>query len=83
MQEFITIENENRAIIKGVTKVISSLPTQVVLVTNESTVTFSGANFEVKKLDIENGEVVLEGTFSNIKFSKKGDKQPLFKRIFK
>ena len=83
MEELISIENEKRMLIKGATKVISSLPNQCVIQTTLSTIVISGSNIEVKKLDIENTEIALEGSFNNIKFSQKGEKQPFFKRIFK
>lgn len=83
MEEYISIENEKKVLVRGVTKVVSSTPTQSVIQTALSTIVFSGSNIEVKKLDIENGEIALEGTFLNIKFSQKGEKQPFLKRIFK
>lgn len=83
MQEQILIENENKIAIKGATKIVSSTPNQSVLQTNKSTIIISGSNIEVKKLDIENGEIVLDGTFNNIKFTQKSEKQPFLKRIFK
>ena len=83
MQDFITIENENRLIVKGIKKVISSTPNQIAIQTSESTIIFSGSNFEVKKLDVENGEIAFEGNITNIKFNKKGEKQSFLKRIFK
>lgn len=83
MQELITIENQNKILVKGAKKVVSSLPTQVALETNLAIVIITGSDLEVKKLDIENAEVVINGKISNIKFNNPSDKQPLFKRIFK
>ena len=83
MQELITVENESKIIFKGVKKVVSCIPTQSVIEGENSTIIFSGSEIEVSKLDIENHEVILNGNFTNIKFSQKGNKQPLFKRIFK
>ena len=83
MQQYISVENEKSVIIKGAKKVLSSIPTQAVIQTETGIIIFSGNEIEVKKLDIENTEVCLYGLFSNIKFSKKTEKQPLLKRIFK
>lgn len=83
MQELICIENEKAVSVKGAKKIISSTPTQTIIQTQSSSVIFSGSQMEVKKLDIENGEVVLSGDIYNVKFSRKTEKQPLFKRIFK
>ncbi len=83
MQELITIENEKNISIKGATKVVSSTPTQAVVLAENSTIVICGSELEVKKLDIENKEVSLAGMITSIKFSQKIEKQPFFKRIFK
>lgn len=83
MGEIVCIENEKNASIKGARKVISSTPNQTVIQTEISIIVFSGNDLEVKKLDIENEEVVLSGNISNIKFSKKAEKRSFFKRLFK
>lgn len=70
-------------VLQGVTKVISSSQTQAVLQCGENEVVLTGNNIEVKKLELETGEVCLQGDFSNIKLSAKREKQPLLKRIFK
>ncbi len=70
-------------LLQGVTKVISSSQTQAVVQCGENMVVLSGNNIEVKKLELETGEVCLEGNFSNIKLGEKREKQPLLKRIFK
>lgn len=70
--------------IKGATKIISSSQTQAVIQTGESMVVLTGNNIEVKKLNLEEGEVCLNGNFSNIKLNEHSSKkQPLLKRIFK
>ena len=83
MQEFITIENETKMIIKGAKKVVSSIPTQCVVETNDSSLVVLGAGLEITKLDLDNFEVVVCGKIVSMKFAQKGNKQPLLKRIFK
>ena len=70
-------------ILQGVTKVISSSQSQTVLQCGEQVIVLTGNNIEVKKLELETGEVCLQGNFSNIKLSAKSEKQPFLKRIFK
>lgn len=83
MANIIHIEGNLLQII-GATKVVSSTSTQAVVELGEKCVVLQGEKIEVKKLNLEAGEVCLEGEFSNIKFSnvtaKKGG---FFKRIFK
>lgn len=74
----------NSLFIKGATKVVSSSQNQAVIETGESVMVLSGNNIEVKKLNLEEGEVCLNGNFNLIKLNKHGGKkQPLLKRIFK
>ena len=64
--------------IKGATKIISSSQTQAVIQTGESMVVLTGNNIEVKKLNLEEGEVCLNGNFSNIKLNEHSSKNNLF-----
>lgn len=84
MNEIITIENSSNISIKGATKVASSTSTQAIVETSENTLVISGQNLEVRKLDLENGEVVFLGKIINIKFAPIGNsKTPFLKRLFK
>ncbi len=71
-------------LIKGASKIVSSSQTQVVLETVESSMVITGSGIEVKKLNLEDGEVCLQGKFTMIKLDQPSvKKQPLLKRIFK
>ncbi len=80
--KLLHLEGES-LILQGVTKVISSSQSQTVLQCGEQVIVLTGNNIEVKKLELETGEVCLQGNFSNIKLSAKSEKQPFLKRIFK
>ena len=83
MNYVLHIENDIIEI-KGATKVVSSTQTQAVVEVGDVGIIITGSEIEVKGLNLENGEVLLSGKFSNIKFANaKGKKQPLLKRIFK
>lgn len=70
--------------IKEAEKVVSSTQSQAVVETKSSTIVVSGSEIEVKKLNLDEGEVELSGKYNSIKFSNLGQKkQPLLKRIFK
>ena len=74
----------NIVTIKGATKVVSSTTSQAVVEMGEKCVVLSGEKIEVKKLNLEEGEVCFEGEFLNIKFThSSGKKGSLLKRIFK
>lgn len=70
-------------LLQGVTKVVSSSQSQAVVQCGDSLIVLTGSSIEVKKLELEKGEVCLEGNFTNIKLGQQKEKQPLFKRIFK
>lgn len=84
MQESVLIENREKVKILGATKVVLSTQNQGVIETKDSLIVISGSELEVKKLDLENGEVSFHGKINSIKFSNgQGAKVPLLKRIFK
>lgn len=83
MSFVLHLEGDNIAI-KGATKVVSSTEAQAVIEIGEKSVVLSGEGIEVKKLNLDEGEVCLNGLFSMIKFaSAKGKKGSIIKRIFK
>lgn len=83
MNDIISIENRNQITIKGATKVSSSTQNQAVVEANDCTIIITGSELEVKKLDLDNKEVSFSGKISNLKFTSRGEKQSLMKRIFK
>lgn len=83
MGNVLTLDGEKLQI-KEAEKVVSSTQSQAVIETKASTIIISGSDIEVKKLNLDDGEVELSGKFNAIKFSAPGQKkQSLIKRIFK
>lgn len=81
--ETILIEDRKSITIKGAEKVVCSTNTQAIVEISGTNLIISGKDIELKKLDIENKEVVFIGEFCEIKFSNKTEKTPIFKRLFK
>lgn len=82
--ESVLIEDTSSMSVKGAKKMCSSTPTQTVLETASNSVIVTGSNLEIKKLDLEGGEVCLAGKIANVKFAPLGAaKTSLIKRIFK
>ena len=73
----------NHLQLSGAKKVSSCTQSQAVIETNDKRILISGTELEVKKLNLENGEVELCGEFSNIKILGSQEKKSLLKRIFK
>ena len=83
MSNFIHLEGEILQI-KGATKVSSSTSSQAVVEIGEDAVILTGNDIEVKKLNLEEGEVCFLGKFNNIKLGSASPKKgSLIKRIFK
>lgn len=83
MSNFIHLEGDCLHI-KGATKIISSTQTQAVVETSESGIIITGTEIEVKKLNLDEQEVIIGGKFTNLKLGSLNTKKtPLLKRIFK
>lgn len=76
----ILLENRNKLNITGVTKMISSNETLIVMQVKNTRLTVCGKAIRIEKLDIENGILDASGEFDSIKYSDHGG---VFKRIFK
>lgn len=83
MKESIFIEEQKYVEITGATKVVSSSPTGAIVQTNNNTISITGSDIEVKKLDLEECKVSFSGLFTNIKFCTQKEKISFWKRIFK
>lgn len=83
MSNLLHLDGELLQIMEA-TKVVSSTSSQAVIETSSNTIIITGSEIEVKKLNLEEGEVFIQGKFTSLKFNNMGGKkQPLLKRIFK
>lgn len=73
----------NTITISAVTNVVSFDEKQVILNLAQGNITLCGTDFEVVKLSIEEGIIVLTGTASLIKYSSARKKESFIKRIIK
>ena len=62
---------------------VSSTASQGVVEMEGEMIVMSGSDMQVKKLNLEEGEVVFQGKVSQIKFSNSIEKKSILKRIFK
>ncbi len=81
--ENLSLNKDNILEVNGAKKVVSCTQGQAVIETTSKKLIITGNEIEVKKLNLENGEICLFGKFSNIKLVDEGEKKPLLKRIFK
>lgn len=79
----LCLNEHNILSLQGAKKILSCTQSQAVIETDKKKIIATGSEIEVKKLNLENGEVCLYGLFTNIKLSDEQEKKPFLKRIFK
>ena len=80
----IIIENRKRFTASGVKDVESFLPEKIVLITDDANLTVTGSGMKVKKLSVENGDVLIEGEINGCVYSKgRGERESFLKRVLK
>ena len=77
----LVCEDRKNLFLNGITKVDSTGETQVVCEINGSKIVILGKDLHVKKLDVNEGVLEVEGQIDQIKYAEKS--KPLFKRLFK
>ena len=82
----ITLENRKKMILTGVEEVISFDDEKILLNTKLGALTIKGQNLKMNKLDVQNGDVMINGEIYYIVYSGKEikkEKEGIFARLFK
>ena len=74
------LKSRNNITIEGILEVISSNENEIIIKLKDTTLTISGNNIYITKLNLENEILEANGNFYGIKYGKTGN---IFKRIFK
>lgn len=69
-KQYITMENRERLTITEVDDVESFDEGKVVVITSMGAMTVMGSGFRINKLNIDDGQLVIEGTVDEIKYSE-------------
>ncbi|MBE5040252.1 sporulation protein YabP [Ructibacterium gallinarum] len=69
-RHFITMENREKLTITEVEDVESFDEEKVVVYTSMGTMTVIGSEFRIHKLNVEDGQLVIEGEIDEIKYSQ-------------
>ena len=82
----ITLENRKRLTLTGVEEVISFDDEKILLNTKLGFLTIKGSELKMNKLDVQNGDVIIEGNIASMvyngKVTKKSD-ESIIKRLFR
>ena len=82
----ITLENRKKMTLTGVEEVISFDDEKILLNTKLGALTIKGQNLKMNKLDVQNGDVMINGEIYYIVYSGKEikkEKEGIFARLFK
>ena len=83
MESKISLINRKNLSLFGISKVYMVNEDSAQLQVENSILTILGKNMEVKKLDIENGVIEIEGLINVIKYTDKKEKTSFVRKIFK
>ena len=82
----LILENRNKLNVSGVKDVLSFDDELVIIDTELGLLTIKGENLKINKLNIDTGDVIVEGEIASLCYSdpsKKTQEQGLFSKIFK
>ena len=81
----LILENRERLSITGVRDVDTFDETKVILFTDEDTLEIDGYDLHISKLNIENGEVAIQGEIATVAYTGKNvaGKKGLWSRMFR
>lgn len=83
MESKISLINRKNLSLFGISKVYMVNEDSAQLQVENSILTILGKNMEIKKLDIENGVLEIEGLINVIKYTDKKEKTSFIRKIFK
>ncbi len=80
----ITMENRERLTITAVDDVVSFDEEKVIVDTNMGTMTVIGSDFRIHKLNVDDGQLVIEGMIDEVQYSetRQKDQKGFFARMF-
>lgn len=81
----VVLENRERLTLSAVEDVESFDDERVVVITDMGTLTVSGGNFRISRLNVDDGQLVIEGEIDGLEYSDTvtSDKGGFFGRLFK
>lgn len=81
----INIDNRQRITITGVTEVVTFNEENVILNTVLGGLNIKGKNMRVNKLNVDNGDMSIEGEFQSMNYVSKevGERESFIKKLFK
>lgn len=79
----IVLKNKSKLYISGVEKVFEAHQTKIQLQVSGSVLMITGQNLNITRLDVESGNVDIDGSVEELKFSNSQQKTNFLKKMFK
>lgn len=82
----ISLQNRKELILTGVVEVINFDEEKIMLNTKLGPLLIKGSDLKMKKLDVQNGEVIIQGYINSLVYTgkeAKGPKGSIIERLFK
>ena len=79
----LNLKNRNLLSLIGVEKVYEANPTKIQLQIAGSVLSILGQDLNITKLNVDSGEVQVDGVIDELKFSQTQQKTNFFKKMFK
>lgn len=83
MENKLILIDKKKLTITGIKKVDTATQNLVILALDDGLINIQGENLHINTLDVNNGNLELDGVICSIKFQGKGLKENLFKKVFK
>ncbi len=80
---FLTLENKEKLSISGVEDVDTFDEGKIILFTQDDTLVVEGEGLHIQKLDVANGELIIEGTIYALEYTGDGKASRSNKGFFK
>lgn len=69
----VILENREKMSVSGVQHVISFNESNIILVTVQGNMTIKGEGLDIKKLNLDDGNISIEGCITSITYTEKSD----------
>ncbi len=79
----LVVNNRKTSLVTGVLDVLSFDLNEILLETEQGMLMVKGTDMHVNRLNLEKGEVDIEGSVDSFYYTSKKDNESVFKRLFK
>ena len=78
----LSLRNRNELKMTGITEVIAYNDDKISLTSKQGKLTINGKKLNIKKLNLEETDIIISGHITEIKYQDKKNKNSLVKKIF-